>query len=237
MNQLLITRHFKSPKLKGVSDMERGIPDSEKIKAKVFGEELIETYNLTDIIGIETGMTRARESVEAMLGDKAKRIDTLHFTAVYPAEYIPSTGKSYDGPGGDISCVAEQMLKGNDPETYTELARNTAYGFLGIFGHVMRDIAINSKNNFVFSGHGDSEKTHLIELALVMGGKKQDKILNLVKDLGGSPKGSLSCRYVFAETEPTLYLGDETITLGNTLSTLPRQYDVEKHFEAQKTSM
>lgn len=68
-------------------------------------------------------------------------------------------------------------------------------------------------------------------------GKKQDTIINLVNDVGGTSKGEISCRYTFPKLgEPILYLEDETIKLENALSNLPF-YDMKMHEEAKKSAM
>ncbi|MBU0472345.1 MAG: hypothetical protein KKF89_05675 [Nanoarchaeota archaeon] len=237
MKQIIITRHYKASKVSGMTDFNRRINESEREKADKDGIEIKNKYDLDmkKTAGISSSLQRSIDSIRSML--PGILIIQRQELSVFDGEIVENFGYGYGAPNDDISYMAYQFLQGKEISGYTKESKNTSLGYFVLLNDFMNnELSSESINNYVASVHGCSEKTHLMDSALRLNKEPRKNILEIVKAVGATPKGKISCSYKLQDSLILNLEGENFPITQKTIEDLASEYDPKLHEKMKQTS-
>ncbi|MBW2982402.1 hypothetical protein KY343_05975 [Candidatus Woesearchaeota archaeon] len=241
VGQIIVTRHVESKKEQGKTDLTRGITPEGYDQAKQLGKYIIEHYITGDIkiTAVGSGMERSRRSLDGIAEGLSKDLeikDRVELSAVefeIPAVIVDGAKLGYGGKGDKIAYIAKEHKDGRKVQAYNQDVQNIGNGYF-VFLHDMIE-RMHENECIITSGHGPSERSHLIQLADNLRNRETaDRIYDFLIKNGGTEKGWISCSYLVTRNrEVYLILGDKDSrpleVEVETIKKLADMYDNEKH--------
>lgn len=243
IGQIIVTRHVESKKEKGKTDFTKGITPEGYSMAKNLGQYLAENYITRDmkVTAVSSGMDRSRQSLEGItdgLGVKVAAQNRLELSAVeseVPKVVVDGKQLSYGGKDDKIAYIAREHKEERTVEAYNSNVQNVGNGYFAFLYNSIREMQDN--DCFIISGHGPSERSHLIQLADNLANRETaDRIYNFLIENGGTKNGKVSCSYLITRDDKLyLVLGDkesEPIEIGSEIvRDIANKYDYKTHEE------
>lgn len=241
IGQIIITRHVESKKEEGKTDLTRGITLEGYDHAKKLGEYIAEQYinRDTKIRLVSSGIERSRQSLESIAEGLSMEIeieDRDELSAVeleIPSVMINGAKLGYGGKGDKISYIAEEHKDGREVQAYNQDVKNIGNGYFVFLYSSIEKICENEC--IITSGHGPSERSHLIQLADNLQDRETaNKIYDFLIEKGGTENGGISCSYLVTRDKRVyLILGDKNskpLEIGiETIKKLADLYDDNAH--------